>query len=286
MKKKKIDNPVWNKEERWWYNVWKKVEPPFCPSKGEVKFYENAVKKILGRKNPKVLVLGATPEIRDLLAKHRISTVVLDVNAGMVNGLAKLMKYEKRRKEKVIINNWLNVSKLFPKDHFDLIMGHDVFNNLPWGSYQKLAQGIKKVLKKEGYVLIVSPITRLEDIVSPEEIISLYKKKPRFFKSFTNRWWVMDVLKCWDYNKKTRQYFMGKIKKRLTKEIKRQGLPEKTIENIWFFASSNVIDNYVGTHPLFKDVKNVFKKYFKIEKISFNPLKGLKCHPNFVLRKK
>lgn len=276
------------KKEKWveYLELWPFWGPPARPGSFDLKVWEKYVDKLKKEnKNIRALVLGATPEIRDLLAERYISTVVLDVNAGMVNGLGKLMKYKKRKKERIIINNWLNVSKLFPKNHFDLVMGHSVFNNLPWNLYPKLAQGIKKVLNKDGYFLIVSPITRLEDIISPKEIVSLYRKKPQFFKSFTNRWWVMDVLKCWDYNRKTRQYFMGKIKKRLIKEIERQGLPEKTIKDIWFFASSNVIDNYVGTHPLLKEVTGVFKKYFKIEKMSFSPLKGLKCHPNFVLRK-
>lgn len=277
------------KKERWvaYLELWPFWGPPARPNSFDLKIWERYIDKLKKEnKNVKALVLGATPEIRDLLAKYHIPTTVLDVNAGMVRGLGRLMKYKKRKKERIIINNWLNVSKLFPKNHFDLIMGHDVFNNLPWSFYSRLAQGIKKVLKKDGYFLLVSPITRLEDRISPREIVSLYKRKPQFFKSFTNRWWVMDVLKCWDYNKRTRQYFMAKIKKRLIKEIKKQGLPKKTIEDIWFFASSNVIDDYVGTHPLLKDVTNVFKKHFRIEKTFFNPLKGLKCHPNFVLRKK
>ncbi len=266
---------------------WSIMAPPARPSSFDIKIWETYIKKILRQKRDiKALVFGATPEIRDLLAKYKIFTTLLDVNPAMIKGLMKFMKYKKQRNEKVIIDNWLKIRELFSENSFDIVMGHDFFNNIPWSSHNKLASSIKWVLKKDGYGLIVSPILRKTKNLSSEHFVTLYKKNPKYFKEFCHRWYVVDVLKKLDYNKRTRQFFIKKIKERLIKEAEKQGLSEKDINQMWVFKTFNIADNYIGVHPPLKDLLNVFKKYFKIEKMSYWSKQGNKSHFNFVLRPK
>ncbi|MFA6392438.1 MAG: hypothetical protein WCW66_06935 [Patescibacteria group bacterium] len=268
--------------------IWPTVASPCRPSPFDLKIWEKKIQEILRQnKQPKALVFGSTPEIRDLLAKYRISTTILDINPGMVKGLLKLMKYKKQRKEKIIINNWLNINKLFPTGSFDLVLGHCFFNNLPWRLHLKLAKSIHPSLKKDGYLLIVSPILDKEKPLSPKQIISMYRQNPRYFEQFANRWYFsVERLKKLDYNKKTKQIFFSKIKTRLIKEIKKQKLPTEIINKIWPFGVSDVMNNYVTAHPPLKNLVKILKNYFKVEKISFSPLSSGRCCPNFVLKNK
>ena len=55
--------------------TWKLLSFPWRPNKENLADYEKFIlKSIKGVKNPRVLLLGATPEIRDMLAKYRIES--------------------------------------------------------------------------------------------------------------------------------------------------------------------------------------------------------------------
>jgi hypothetical protein len=274
------------KKEAWveMLNKWPSFAPPARPSKFDLKIWEQKIKEKIGHgKVVRALVLGATPEIRDLLAKYHMKTTLMDVNSGMVRGLAKLMKYKRQRKETTVINNWLNIKNIFSVNYFDFVIGHSFLNNIPWKFYSKLLFGIKSVLKKDGYLLTVFPVLEPLKRLSADQVVSLYLKQPKFFNNFSNRWYILDVLKQLDYNPKTRQVFFGKAKNRLIKAIAQKNLPSSTIDLIWTFGRASVVDGYVGTHPPLKEIVPIIKKYFVIEKIGRGPHISYQAHPNLVL---
>lgn len=277
------------KKEIWveMLGLWPFFEAPTRPSKLDLKIWERELGQQLHEKRKiNVLILGATPEIRDLFAKHHVAVNLIDVSPNMVNGLAKLMKYKKRRKEEVFIDNWLNIKKIFPANRFDLVLGHSFLNNIPWKFYPNLLRAIRMVLKKDGHLLIVTPTLGNFKKISVGGVVRLYQKNPNFFKSFANRWHILDVLKRLDYNPRTKQVFFGKVKARLVTEIARQNLPPGIINKIWTFGASNLVDNYVGTHPPFNEVLSVIKKYFIIDGVIYDKPIGYRAHPNFVLKPK
>lgn len=143
MSKLKFKKLSWNKQ---FALAWRKYPPPVRPSRVEQKFYENYIVKTL-KKNPKarILILGSTPEFRDLILKHGSTPICCDLNPEVFNTLKSLMK--RRGKEKFILSNWL---KLKNKNKFDLIIGHQVFNMLPLNRQALLARAIAKNLKAGG----------------------------------------------------------------------------------------------------------------------------------------
>ena len=90
--------------KKFWTKVaqeWKKLKPPERPSKKEIAIYEKHLQEILwARKKRKIkaIIFGATPEIRDLLAKHKIFDVtIVDINPNMVRAMQELLKISKAK---------------------------------------------------------------------------------------------------------------------------------------------------------------------------------------------
>jgi len=108
--------------------VWKKhVKPPSRPCPSQIKIWEKVLKeKIEEVKNPKVLILGVTPELRDLVNKYSLSTIVCDINPEMIKAMNKSIKY-KNSKEKIIIRNWLEMDFIKEKCQRNFIFGLKMF---------------------------------------------------------------------------------------------------------------------------------------------------------------
>lgn len=267
MKKRKIDNPVWDKEEQWWYNVWKKVEPPFCPSKGEIKFYEKAIKKILGRKNPRVLVLGATPEIRDLLAKYKnLNVYVININVPVYQAMTRLMK-KKNPKEKLVVADWLKMP--FKKNTFDLSLSHGAFSVINLKNHQKLYQNIKRVLKKDGYAAMsrvnVEPLFKKS--IDFKQFFDKYRKDPDYFRSFQNRVYLFYRLVGVPgvYNRKSHAFKYHILARKITDQARKLGFSEKQIKTLYctpdFSPKLKCDDTEIRT---LKKLKSMIREHFVI----------------------
>ena len=76
---------------------WELLSPPARPSKKNILDYEELLlPAIQGVRNPKILVLGATPEIRDFLSKLKnVEVTICDINIEMILAMTKLLKNKK-----------------------------------------------------------------------------------------------------------------------------------------------------------------------------------------------
>jgi ubiquinone/menaquinone biosynthesis C-methylase UbiE len=131
---------------------WHIYKPPLRPSVGELKVIEQYLLK-LSKKRPiwqtRALILGATPEYRDLLARHKIKAVIVDYNENSVKSMSQLLRFRGLRKEEIVINNWLKMK--FKNNSFDAVLADWSFNNLQKiNDYSKLLSIVKKILKPNG----------------------------------------------------------------------------------------------------------------------------------------
>lgn len=119
-------------KQKVWENLapkWAAYASPFRPSCEDVKNYEEILKRI-GRKE-KVLILGATPELRDIAAKMNLDVVVADFSLSMVRGMLKFGKYATKYQEKWVIADWLALGKFLKTDNcFDIILGDLILRNI------------------------------------------------------------------------------------------------------------------------------------------------------------
>ncbi|MBA3047562.1 methyltransferase domain-containing protein [Patescibacteria group bacterium] len=145
--------------------------------KGIFKLYKYFFKKaIYNKQEPKILVLGATPELRDLVLGRNIPLMSVDQNARVADKMTGLMKYKNHPKETIVIGNWLDLP--LPDNSIDFVMGDGISNNIAFLEHEELFLELQRILKSDGYIL-------LRDIMLDKnhprriikEIISSYKNE-------------------------------------------------------------------------------------------------------------
>ena len=109
--------------KKYWWELakkWRDIRHPVRPSKGDLKIYEGFLnKEKRRRKNLKILVLGATPEMRDLAAKYGSEVVVCDLSINMIIAMTELMRKENKN-EIWIKASWITVP--LKHNYFDVIL--------------------------------------------------------------------------------------------------------------------------------------------------------------------
>lgn len=124
-------------------SLWKYLDVPHRPNKKEVALYE----KLLGKLSPddRVLILGATPELRDLVLRLGAAPFVADVSAHMLNAMQPLMIENSERRETLIQKNWLDLD--FPDNFFSAIVGDLSFRHLEPASQSVLLEKMRRWLR-------------------------------------------------------------------------------------------------------------------------------------------
>jgi hypothetical protein len=181
----KVDE--WKEIADWWAQF----EAPWHPSKKRIELYRKLFRKYSPGK--KVLVLGATPEIRDMLAQERCDVTLVDQSPIMINAMTSLRKT--KSKEKFIISNWMNYRS---NQKYDAIFGDNVQNNISKRRWVTFERNIKNLLSKDGVFLNwEGGFYNKKSILSYSSLIKLYRKKPKYFDSFRNNAYLH--LKVWCY---------------------------------------------------------------------------------------
>jgi ubiquinone/menaquinone biosynthesis C-methylase UbiE len=230
----KKDNQRKIKKEQWkeMAKLWSSYKPPAKPSKNEIKFYEKNLKKIQKQnKDLKVLVLGATPEFRDLLSKYKINTTIVDVNPLSVKAMSSLLK-RKNPKEKIVFSDWLNMS--FEKNSFDVVFSDSAQDNIRFNEFDDFFRKIRLILKSDGIWFFGGVAVPRNFQISFENYLKLYKKYPDKFKDNRNYWLYIFQL-CYNpkfYNKINKLFDFGKLDNEIRKLIKKGLLPKESIKEI------------------------------------------------------
>ncbi len=136
-------------------------------------------------KGKDVLVLGATPEIRDLLAELKMKVTVLDISPSMVKAMTSLKKY--KNKENIIIDSWLT-ARLDKK--YDLVIGDSVVNNVPLEKLDGFFYQVGNFLHNDGVficqlAIIIKPLKKIN--ISINKIINKARKSPAYYRVYADR---------------------------------------------------------------------------------------------------
>lgn len=196
----------------------KRKEYAACPALDRwfMDIYEReivAVKK--KNKQANVLILGATPETRDLILKHKLNLTSIDQNREMIKRMSDLMEY-KSAKEKIVMANWLKMP--LPDNNFDLVLGDGVSNNISYGQQENFFKEIKRVLKPDGVMLLrEGVIDRQIPIFTIREILNSYRKN----KDFPALFHKFNFYSRFSSRNKVKKYFdMAKMFENLAKQEK------------------------------------------------------------------
>jgi len=290
MKKKKLYNPIWLKSEKFWYNFWRKVEAPWRPSRGEIKFWEGKVKEAAKRKGAKALVLGATPEIRDMLVKYKLDVTLIDLDPQVKRAADRLIK-RRNKKEKLVKADWLKMP--LPSDYFDIVIGDGNFENISLGKHNLFYRNIWRVVKPDGYVLMGRCCLdfAFKNPLSFKGLIEKYRKEPKRFKNLQNRILMLyrTASEPGVYDKRIQGLKFHILMEKLIKTAKKEGLSGREIENLYWMPGllpPNLYYIEVDIESL-KRLKKMISKYFYILDVYqdlFHPVMKLKYA--FILKPK
>ncbi len=130
---------------------WSVYKPPITPSKSECQIIKRYILKSK-KKNLKILILGSTPEFRDLAHQLRAEVFCIDVSFRMLQGLVPLMKNKSEAlRETWIISDWLKAP--LKENYFDFILGDFVIGNLPIKLWSDFFVKMKSLLNLGGFFI-------------------------------------------------------------------------------------------------------------------------------------
>lgn len=126
---------------------WAKLTSPWRPSAGDIAVYESSLQT---NRRGNVLVLGATPELRDLVARvgdyERI--FVADQSIAMLQAGSELLTYATPEKEVWLKSDWSRLHFLEPK--FDVVLGDMIWWVLSVEQQSAILRVITNLLKSNG----------------------------------------------------------------------------------------------------------------------------------------
>ncbi len=244
--------------------VWDKILPPARPSISELKIFEKYIKKLAKNKNAKILILGATPELRDLVLKHKLVPICADINKENFIALKKLMKH--KGKEIFIHSDWL---KLKGKEIYDLIIGDTSLTMLPWKKWEDYLKRFKQIIKKDGMIVHRSDVRFSEDEKrTPLEIFQLYRKSKKKAPIFSS----ILISLCITFHRKDKEYCnLNELIKKVKGLYKKGLISKKECRGITDFLVAKGLKVII---PRKKEFEKMARKYFRIVKIERgkNPL--------------
>lgn len=143
-----------SKSQAFWHQSFAKKwgeisKPPICPSKSEVAIIRSWIKK---HKGQNLLVLGSTPQYRDLGHELKKQVAIADISLKMMQAMSEFMKYKNKVSEELWLKaNWLEMP--VRQNHWDFVLGDLVLANMPLKLWPKFLQKINKVLKPNGFFI-------------------------------------------------------------------------------------------------------------------------------------
>lgn len=117
-----FQQPRQSAHEIWTENArkWPFIGPPWRPSPGDIAVY----RRLIGARLPgRSLLLGATPELRDLLAEHAGTMpkpLIVDMSRVMLEAMSELTRRARPENEAWLVCDWCEAN--LPERAFDVIL--------------------------------------------------------------------------------------------------------------------------------------------------------------------
>ncbi len=130
---------------------WMFYLPPGRPSMNDLKTIQEVIRNRFSV-FPKIeaLILGATPEYRDLLYKLGAKVAVVDKNPDMIEAMSYLRVFES--KEDIYVEDWFDFLPKY-KDSFNLVMADFTQGNMHYDKHEEFYRLISNTLVKNGHLI-------------------------------------------------------------------------------------------------------------------------------------
>ena len=146
MSKKDSFATPWKKLAQGWEYYYRE---PGRPSAQDQNNYARFIRRALKGHFGKALVLGATPEIRNVLHKFPVEVTVLDITLEMILAMNEFVP--KAGKDILMRGDW--VSNPLASDYYDVILGDFVWANVARQKWPNFLSTVRRLLKPGGYFI-------------------------------------------------------------------------------------------------------------------------------------
>ncbi|TKJ17813.1 hypothetical protein CEE44_04780 [Candidatus Woesearchaeota archaeon B3_Woes] len=267
-----------SKKQKWtntMAQVWKNYRPPIRPSKDDLRVFNEFLEKKIKQygKEVKVLILGSTPEFRDLVNSKKLTVYVCDYNKKN-NEALKLLKKVKG-KDVLILQDWI---KLKLNEKFDLVFAEASLNMVKGSDVPIILRNVKNILKDDGLFLAKTWVRVSKSLVPMDKIIRIYrtKYKGKSFKNYMNQYLLSNFYDRGNgslngqYLGMKRLYEKGQITKKEFSSV--LGLDYETTPLVLYL-------------PMKKELTKIVKKYMKLVRIITPKPVGTNKVPVYVMKK-
>jgi len=233
-----------------------------APSGEELVFYRQYARQAAAEfPQSRALVLGATPELRDLGLNCGLEVTAVDINPKMIELADRLLAISDRRRERVIVKDWLKID--FPPGCFAAVFGDVSLNNITAENVPILLNKISTWLVRGGYVLLRNIVLpeKENDITRLPADLKLWREKKIGTREFYFRFRFGHGYACaYDQEKK---FFDAAKEYEWLDRLLAEGVLTQN-EHAEINARRGV---YVHTVLPVNEFLNYFEKYFKVKKI-------------------
>jgi ubiquinone/menaquinone biosynthesis C-methylase UbiE len=168
------DVQPWDFSDKKVYESRSKRRPPTAPDAAELAIYEKYAKLASKSSIKNSLVLGATPELRDIAIKNGFVGYAVDISKNVSELFTSLMDYKDDPNNKMIIGDWLEMN--FKDNFFSLVMADASFCNLPTKELnEKLIKILKDIISPKGYFVSRNIFFPTIERIPVKELVKSYR---------------------------------------------------------------------------------------------------------------
>ncbi len=165
-----MTNVTWTKSLA---DMWNRYPQPIRPTQSCVSLFELFIHltSYETNGNGSILILGSTPELRDLASTSTLSVTIVDYSVDIYKALTTLMKTP-NSKERFIQKDWRLLDE---GERFDLILAEASLNVLPRQDVSTFLGNVKNHLNKSGR-FVSKTWVKAPSTYSIEQLVSDYRR--------------------------------------------------------------------------------------------------------------
>lgn len=257
----------WDFSDKRVYDSRSKRRPPTAPILEEQEVYKKYAGFASKSKIKKALILGVTPELRDIAIENNLESYAVDLSRNVADLYSSLMKNKNHPNDKVIIQNWLDMD--FPDSSFGIVMADASFCNLPnIKSNEFLMKKLNKLLCSGGYVVLRNIFYPTQKQMPLKELVRLFRDKKIDPADFFMTLRVVSYIKK-VFDPKTCQY-NAKKNFEIIEEDYKKGIFNKEEFDFIMGYKNNIINTFIPEKKFIKIfTDNGFKLVERYEGSSF-----------------
>jgi len=252
----------WNHEfARFWDKLQSSVGRP---KPGEVEIFERLAGQTLDHGRAKVVVLGSTPELRSMLARHPVDVCLVDASPEMVEAMTEMVSPAALPREVVVIGNWLDDP--LPPESCDFVFGDLVVSNIPFSLHDRFLTNVRKWLKPGGsFISRIESFKKVHRTLSYDELFAHIAGRPVTDESIAALWdgaWLVGPMR-------TRSIVVHEFHDGMLRRLAER--PNPVVESLLerggiVFPLDKVWYSYDEA-----DLLDVLLEHFSVEEVAYDP---------------